>query len=90
MDIREKLVELLDGLFIAGKTQTLGEIADDMIANGVTVQEHGRWLYSSIENPTFRVCDQCAVAFVTGRNQGEYNYCPSCGAKMLPTPPKGE
>ena len=44
--------------------------------------KHGRWLYSSIETPVFRVCDQCAAAFVTGRNQGEYNYCPSCGAKM--------
>ena len=38
MDIREKLVELLDIIIQPGQ-KTLGDIADHLIANGVTVQE---------------------------------------------------
>ena len=38
MDVREKLVELLDIIIQSGQ-KTLGDIADYLIANGVTVQE---------------------------------------------------
>ena len=38
MDVREKLVELLDIIIQPGQ-KTLGDIADYMISNGVTVQE---------------------------------------------------
>ena len=38
MDVRKKLVELLDIIIQPGQ-KTLGEIADHLIANGVTVQE---------------------------------------------------
>ena len=40
MDVREKLVKLLDVLIQPGQ-KTLGDIADYLIRNGVTVQE---WL----------------------------------------------
>lgn len=53
---------------------------------------HGRWIdaYPDIEpNPMFMygICSEC------GFEQGisKYlNYCPNCGAKMMPHPPKGE
>ena len=38
MDVREKLVELLDFIIQPGQ-KTLGDIADHLIAHGVTVQE---------------------------------------------------
>ena len=38
MDVRKKLVELLDIIIQPGQ-KTLGDIADHLIANGVTVQE---------------------------------------------------
>ena len=38
MDVKEKLVELLDVIIQPGQ-KTLGDIADHLIANGVTVQE---------------------------------------------------
>ena len=38
MDVRENLVELLDIIIQPGQ-KTLGDIADHLIANGVTVQE---------------------------------------------------
>ena len=43
MDIREKLVELLDIIIQPGQ-KTLGDIADYLIANGVTMQECGYWI----------------------------------------------
>ena len=36
--MREKLIELLDDFMQPGKANTLGEFADYLIANGVTVQ----------------------------------------------------
>ena len=38
MDVREKMVELLDIIIQPGQ-KTLGDIADHLIAHGVTVQE---------------------------------------------------
>ena len=38
MDVREKLVELLDIIIQPGQ-KTLGDIADHLIANGITAQE---------------------------------------------------
>ena len=42
----------------------------------------GKWLYSQIANPAFRVCDQCGSAFKIDSLECEYNYCPNCGADM--------
>jgi hypothetical protein len=39
MDVREKLVELFDDFGVRDDWYTNGEIADHLIANGVTVQE---------------------------------------------------
>ena len=50
MDVREKLVELLDDMQRSG-TGYFGsaienkKIADYLIANGVTVQEYGEWVH---------------------------------------------
>ena len=47
MDVREKLVELLDIIIQPGQ-KTLGDIADYLISNGVTVQE---WISVEDELP---------------------------------------
>ena len=55
MDVREKLVELLDVIIQPGQ-KTLGDIADHLIAHGVTVQE---WIPVSEppkEKGTYIVC----------------------------------
>ena len=49
MDVREKLVELLDIIIQPGQ-KTLGDIADYLINNGVTVQE---WINSEEILPEF-------------------------------------
>ena len=49
MDVREKLVELLDIIIQPGQ-KTLGDIADHLIAHGVTEQE---WIDSEEMLPQF-------------------------------------
>ena len=49
MDVREKLVELLDIIIQPGQ-KTLGDIADYLISNGVTVQE---WISVEDRLPEF-------------------------------------
>ena len=96
MDVREKLVELLDIIIQPGQ-KTLGDIADYLITNGVTVQECGYWVsltdcanagvYCSVCNKKVYKED---YAWCNRKNKLRSDYCPHCGAKMMPHPPKGE
>lgn len=96
MDVREKLVELLDIIIQPGQ-KTLGDIADHLIAHGVTVQEHGYWeTVVEVRDNTvcgngvkieYKRCSRC-------KNPAKFfedDFCGNCGAKLdLPQPPKGE
>ena len=86
MDVREKLVELLDIIIQPGQ-KTLGDIADYLIANGVTVQECGSWKYYHKQNKA--VCTNCSFERDLDANFGKAITCPNCGSYM-PQPPKGE
>ena len=92
MDVREKLVELCEDLETLPCCSTYEEQAEYLIANGVTVQECGHW---EDEHGDY-VCSCCHTAFtddlvwlVRGESN-EPNYCPNCGAMMMPQPPIGE
>lgn len=104
MDVREKLVEILKQAPFEGKVldewwweEKIKRIADYLIANGVTVQECGYWIsltdcanagvYCSICNKKVYKED---YAWCNRKNKLRSDYCPHCGAKMLPQPPKGE
>ena len=113
MDVREKLVELLfDSLcrHIDKSCKLAENIADDLIRNGVTVQECGEWVHPKgyVVSNGF-LCSKCgheeaSYYHINRRSGGVYiadengnffyppklNYCPNCGAKMIPQPPKGE
>ena len=92
MDVREKLVEIIQNS-VGGCARHWAEvIADGLIAHGVTVQECGHWE----DDHGDYVCSCCHTVFtddlvwlVRGESN-EPNYCPNCGAKMMPQPPKGE
>ena len=64
-------------------------LADYLISNGVTVQEQGQW-----KNIRFITTGDGRVKFgdcsICNSMERVRNFCPNCGAKMLPTPPKGE
>ena len=100
MDVREKLVELLDVIIQPGQ-KTLGDIADHLIAHGVTVQE---WISFDKRHPTEKDATDDGYIFVCREDNGQikaeislldvvfahpdlYDYW--MVAKM-PPPPKGE
>lgn len=106
MDVREKLVELLREALYNIFGNKLGNcyfdsclelIADHLITHGVTVQEHGYWASltdCSNEGVYCSVCHKKVYrhdyALCSRKNKLRSAYCPHCGARMMPQPPKGE
>ena len=100
MDVREKLVELIAEFYgcdpMYYNVDALA-IADYLVSNGVTVQECGYWV-SVIDCANAGVyCSVCHkkvykedYAWGNRKNKLRSDYCPHCGAKMIPQPPKGE
>ena len=101
MDVRKKLVELLDIIIQPGQ-KTLGDIADYLIAHGVTVQE---WISVDDRLPEEKV--NCIVyykhAYCDNDDYWAIGTCFYDGNKFqmhwsykvthwmpLPEPPKGE
>lgn len=95
MDVKEKLVELLrDVQYLGGLEE---KIADHLIDNGVTVQKYGYWIsLTDCANADvyYSVCNKKVYkedyAWCNRKNKLRSDYCPHCGAKMMPHPPKGE
>ena len=101
MDVREKLVELLDIIIQPGQ-KTLGDIADHLIAHGVTVQE---WISVKDRLPEEKVncivhykhayCDNddywaIGICFYDGEKfQMDWSYKVTHWMP-LPKPPKGK
>ena len=100
MDVREKLVELLDtncGYVDEVEAEVL---ADHLIAHGVTVQELDGCEYCKEDNEGYR--KMIGAFSITNPFHGnvwnietchckprQIYFCPMCGRK-LPQPPKGE
>lgn len=96
MDVREKLVGLLDR-FVYDDWYSNGEIAEKLISNGVTVQKCGYWISLTDCANAGVYCSVCHkkvykedYAWCNRKNKLRSDYCPHCGAKMMPQPPKGE
>ena len=100
MDVREKLVELLTEFYgcdpMYYSVDALA-IADHLVSNGVTVQECGYWVSLTDCANAGVYCSVCHkkvykedYAWCNRKNKLRSNYCPHCGAKMMPQPPKGE
>ena len=95
MDVREKLVELLAPTSL--NFEEAEYLADYLVKNGVTVQEHGYW-ETVVEVKDNTVCGngvkieykRCSCC----KNPSKFledDFCAHCGAKLdLPQPPKGE
>lgn len=93
MDVREKLIGLIaKAKYICANDysdHTEDEyIADTLLDNGVTVQKCGEWVQHCFEIECIN-CHQEALRDSFNKYVFS-NYCPHCGAKMMPQPPKGE
>ena len=100
MDVREKLVELLTEFYgcdpMYYNVDALA-IADHLISNGVTVQECGYWVSLTDCANAGVYCSVCHkkvykedYAWCNRKNKLRSDYCPHCGAKMMPQPQNGE
>ena len=102
MDVREKLLGLIaKAKYIYANDysdHTEDEyIADTLLDNGVTVQECGYWVSVTDCANAGVYCSVCHkkvykedYAWCNRKNKLRSSYCPHCGAKMMPEPPKGE
>ena len=104
MHVREKLVEILKQAPFEGRVldewwfeEKIKKIADHLISNGVTVQECGYWVSLTDCANAGVYCSVCHkkvykedYAWCNRKNKLRSDYCPHCGAKMMPQPPKGE
>ena len=96
MDVREKLVELIESARCCG-SNTSEEIAENLIDHGVTLRECGYWVSLTDCANAGVYCSVCHkkvykedYAWCNRKNKLRSDYCPHCGAKMIPQPPKGE
>ena len=100
MDVSEKLVELLTEFYgcdpMYYNVDALA-IADRLVSNGVTVQECGYWVSLTDCANAGVYCSVCHkkvykedYAWCNRKNKLRSDYCPHCGAKMMPQPPNGE
>ena len=98
MDVREKMVELLQDennpvwKWFPNNMEMV-QLADYLIVHGVTVKECGQWIYDfNLAGSNFYRCSVCDRQEILLEKENIYEYCPfcHCGAKMIQHPPKGE
>ena len=106
MDVRKKLVDIVcdamesDGCIGHCNHSPCFEVervVNALIDNGVTVQECGYWVSLTDCANAGVYCSVCHkkvykedYAWCNRKNKLRSDYCPHCGAKMMPQPPKGE
>ena len=88
MSDKEKLIELLES--VEHHRRLYPDVyIDDLIAQGMTVQKHGRWILGHVEPGYFTpggnrpwVCSECGEIISWRLDKPRENYCPNCGTKM--------
>ena len=94
MSVREKLIELLAPTSL--EFEEAEYLADYLVKNGITVQECGYWVSLTDCANAGVYCSVCHKNVYKedyswcNRKKLRSDYCPHCGAKMIPHPPKGE
>lgn len=89
MTDREKLIELLckvqyQGNAVHGSPDTYiqnSEIADHLIANGVTFQKEGRLYWKPVEKGVWNLTCSACDSHLGCRESAKH--CPECGAKFV-------
>lgn len=88
--MREKLIDLLMDLPITRLTyeemeKYSGDVADYLIANGVTIQKEGKLYWKPVGKGIWNLtCSACDSHLGCRENA---KYCPECGAKFVKQEP---
>lgn len=90
MDAREKLIELLDDFPVQMEWHSNEELADFLIAAGVTIKQTGRWIGEGDGYADGKIvydvwyCSECNYCIDDGTDDPDNlpDYCPHCGARM--------
>ena len=83
--IRERLIGLIEGAYFCA----IEELADHLIANGVTIEDKGWCGYCAVALEWGNTCYVKRTAMDRWTLMGKkLKFCPMCGRK-LPEPPKG-
>lgn len=82
---REKALKLLESAQAWGwSNNTLYDEMKDLPSADVAPVVHGKWEYEPETENTYSVlkCSKCRWWTLDPSANGEYHYCPNCGAKM--------
>ena len=89
MSVREKLIGLLAPTSLSFEEAVY--LTDYLVKNGVTVQEFGHWVSLTDCANAGVYCSVCHkkvykedYAWCNRKNKLRSDYCPHCGAKMMP------
>lgn len=55
------------------------DLIDDIPTADVEEVRHGKWVND--QGNEYR-CSGCGYSYINATSDGNYNYCPNCGAKM--------
>ena len=77
--MREKLIELLNGVLTMEDVTSSEEVADHLLANGVTVRGQGKW-EQQYEGCGLLRCSACGYEYCDFIEC--QNFCGNCGCEM--------
>lgn len=99
IDADALLAQMKDRRFYVGRRSDPVCIIEDAPAADVEPVRHGWWIPGdrfvydghgeTVRHPGGITCSQCRYSFAE-KYLWSRSYCPHCGAKILPEPPKGE
>ena len=55
----------------------------DAVVKKMQEPKTGHWIDIMVEDMPAQVCDQCRRFYPLSCTGGGYNYCPSCGSRMI-------
>ena len=90
---REALLKEAESRIMRGASAAaVYELIRDAPAADVVPVRHGRWIHTDLAAHWLwkDECSECTYHEKDRSDLSHFNYCPHCGAKMMPEPPEGE
>lgn len=75
-------IELYEDCKIVLHKEDNGFKCSELPTADVREVRHGKWLYNSIADPVYRICELCGSVYAMQEGECKYCFCPNCGAIM--------